>query len=256
MSAALSSSAGSPAAVAHTDEADRLRRAIALMQDHVDELGPEVTELVIAPLRQRLVALEARDGDDVGVPRLRIVSVLFVDVVDSTALVRGLDAEDAYQVLDGALRRFAAAVHEHGGRVLRYTGDGLKTVFGMPEPADDDPVRAVRAGLEIMRHARLHAVEVNERYGLAGFALRAGIHTGPVAVGADAEDAHALVGPTLHLAACLEQNAPPGGLCISHDTWVALRGAFDVQAREPLRVNGLEAPVRSYRVQRERSLPD
>jgi class 3 adenylate cyclase len=213
----------------------------------------EVIELVLAPLRQRLAGLEARDSTDLGVLPLRQVSVLFVDVVDSTRLLRSLDAEDGHDVLDGALRRFGAAVHEHGGRVLRYTGDGLKAVFGMPEPAEDDAVRAVRAGLEMLRQAQDHAAEVHRRYGLAGFALRAGIHTGPVAVGAGAEDAHTLVGATVHLAARLEQNAAVGALCISHDTWTAVRARFDVEAQAPLDVEGLEAPVASYRVQCERS---
>ena len=181
----------------------------------------------------------------------RQVSVLFVDVVDSTLLLRGLDAEEGHDMLDGALRRFGAAVHAHGGRVLRYTGDGLKAVFGLPEPAADDAERAVRAGLEILRHAEAHAAEVQRQFGLAGFALRAGIHTGPLALRA-AEEGHTLVGATVQLAARLEEQAPAGSLCISHDTWQALCGGFDVQARDPLNIEGLETPVPNYRVLGER----
>lgn len=226
---------------------------MALMQENATELGLEVAELVMAPLRRRLMALEAREGNGVTPPQLCQVSVLVVDVADSTVLLRGLDAEDGHQVLDGALRRFDAAVHEYGGRVLRYNGDGLEAVFGMPEPADDDAARAVRAGLEILRLARVHAAEVGRRFGLAAFALRAGIHTGRLTMGAGAEEANSLVGSTLHLAARLEKNAPAGSLCISHDTWRAVRASFDVLAQGPLTIQGLEAPVPSYRVQSERA---
>ena len=250
MSESPASPPESAVATERTNEVERLRQAIALIQDNAARLGADVTELAMAPLRDRLAALDAQDGPSGCVPRLRQVSVLFIDVVDSTRLLRGLDAEDGHHVLDGALRRFGAIVHAHGGRVLRYTGDGLKAVFGMPEPAEDDPARAVFAGLEILQQARSHAAEVQRRFGLEGFALRAGIHTGPVAMGAGAEDAHTLVGATVHLAARMEQSAPAGALRISHDTHAHVRGLFELEAQEPLTFKGVDAPVHSYLVQR------
>lgn len=249
----MSSDSVSPCSVADNEsasEVDCLQRAILLLQDHTAQLGADVAELAVAPLRQRLALLTARATSDAGEPRLRQVSVLFIDVVDSTQLLRALDAEDGHDVLDGALRRFGTTVQAHGGRVLRFSGDGLKAVFGMPEPSEDDPARAVRAGLEILQQAQAHAAEVQRRYSLAGFALRAGIHTGPVAMGAGAEDAHTLVGATVHLAARMEQTAPAGALRISQDTHAQVRGLFEVEIQAPMTFKGFDAPVHSYLVLR------
>lgn len=229
------------------DEADRLRQALALLRHHERQLGPDVVALAALPLQQRLDALAD------AAPRLRQVSVLFVDIAESTRLLQALDAEDGHAVLDGALRRFAEVVHRHGGRVLRFMGDGLKAAFGLPEPADDDALRAVRAAQAVLAEAQAHAVAMRSRLGPLRFAVRAGLHTGPVALGMGAEDGRTLVGATVHLAARLEQHAEPGTLRVSHDTWRLTRGSFDFQALAPLRVKGVADAVMTYRLLGERT---
>jgi class 3 adenylate cyclase len=84
-------------------------------------IGDAVFELAVAPLRTRLAAVQRPAG-----LRHRQVTVLFADVVGSTALAQGLDAEDTLAVLSAALQRMAALVEAHQGRVLRFTGDGVK----------------------------------------------------------------------------------------------------------------------------------
>lgn len=237
---------GAPAAGGE-DEAARLRHAIALLRQHQAALGADVVGRASQALQQRLDALDSP------VPRLRHVSVLFVDIVDSTALLQALDAEDSHAVLDGALRRFAEAVHRHGGRVLRFMGDGLKAAFGLPEPADDDALRAVHAALAVLAQARAHGDAMRARLGARRFEVRAGLHSGPVALGVGAEDAQTLVGATVHLAARLEKHAEPGTLLVSHDSWRLTRGAFDYQPLPPLRVKGLADPVLTYRLLGERA---
>ena len=128
------------------DEAARLKQALALLRQHRAQLGDDVVARAAQGLQQRLDAL----AGVLPVPRLRQVSVLFVDIVDSTGLLQVLGAEEGHAVVDGALRRFADAVRRHGGQVLRFMGDGLKAAFGLPEPADDDALRAVRAGQAVL----------------------------------------------------------------------------------------------------------
>ncbi|WP_395703622.1 adenylate/guanylate cyclase domain-containing protein [Aquabacterium sp.] len=228
-------------------ESARLRQALALLHQHQAQLGADVVARAAQGLQQRLDALASP------VPRLRHVSVLFVDIAGSTALLQALDAEDSHAVLDGALRRFAEAVQRHGGRVLRFMGDGLKAAFGLPEPQDDDALRAVHAAHEVLAQAQDHAQAMRARLGTLRFAVRAGLHTGPVAMGVGAEDAQTLVGATVHLAARLEKHAEPGTLLVSHDTWRLTRGAFDFQVLPPLRVKGVADAVLTYRLLGERA---
>jgi class 3 adenylate cyclase len=231
------------------DEAARLQQALALLRQHQAQLGDDVVARAAQGLQQRLDALAGAAS----VPRLRQVSVLFVDIVDSTGLLQALGPEDGHAVIDGGLRRFAEAVRRHGGQVLRFMGDGLKAAFGLPEPADDDALRAVRAGQAVLAEALAHGQAMSARLGPLRFAVRAGLHTGPVALGVGAEDAQTLVGATVHLAAGLERHAEPGTLRVSHDTWRLTRGAFDFEVLAPLRLKGMADPLRTYRLMGERA---
>jgi tetratricopeptide (TPR) repeat protein len=112
-------------------------------------LGDAVVEMATAPLRAKLAGLQRPAG-----LQHRQVTVLFADMVGSTAMAQGLDAEDTLAVLGAALKRMADIVQAHQGRVLRFTGDGVKAVFGMDAAREDDAERAVRAGLAILQAGR------------------------------------------------------------------------------------------------------
>ena len=130
----------------HNDDTDSLCAAVAALEAQRATLGDTVLEMAAAPLRARLAALQGPSG-----LQRRQVTVLFADVVGSTAMAGALDAEDTLEVLNGAMRRMAALVEAHRGRVLRFTGDGVKAAFGMDEAREDDPERAVRAGLALLQ---------------------------------------------------------------------------------------------------------
>ena len=224
--------------------------AIAALEAQRATLGDAVLELAVAPLRARLAGLQRPSG-----LQRRQITVLFADVVGSTAMASGMDAEDTLDVLSGALRRMASIVEEHQGRVLRFTGDGVKAAFGMDEAREDDPERAVRAGLAILQAGREEAQAARLAHGIADFAVRVGVHTGDVALGAGVEADNTAMGAAVNIAARMEQSAPPGALRISHDTWNHVRGLFDVEPQPPLLVKGVEAPMQTYLVRavRERS---
>ena len=134
------------------------------------------------------------------------------------------------------------------GRVLRYTGDGLKAVFGADEPLENAPESAVRAGLAILDAARVYASELRERTAIDDFQARVGLDTGMVAIGAGIEAENTAMGPTVNLAARMEQSAPPGGLRITQATYRHVRGVFDISEQAALSVKGVAKPVRSYLV--------
>jgi class 3 adenylate cyclase/tetratricopeptide (TPR) repeat protein len=227
----------------HEHPIDSLRAAIAALQSQRDTLGDTVLELATAPLRARLAALLRPAGI-----KHRLVTVLFADVVGSTALANSLEAEDTLGLLSAALRRMAVLIEAHQGRVLRFTGDGVKAAFGMDETREDDAERAVRAGLAILAAGREQAEAAERLHGITDFAVRVGAHSGDVALGAGVEDDNTAMGAAVNIAARMEQHAPPGGLRISHETWSQVRGLFELQAQPPLQVKGIDAPMQTYLV--------
>ena len=143
-------------------ELKQLAAAIVGLEAQRPVLGDAVVDDALAPLKARLAVLGARTG--IPSPQLKQVTVLFADVVGSTLLSQQLDPEDVLAVMDGALRRFATIIEAHGGRVLQFAGDGLHAEFGTSASREDDPERAVRAGLALLAEARRHAAEQSAKY--------------------------------------------------------------------------------------------
>ena len=140
----------------------------------------------------------------------RQLTVLFCDLVDSTTLARQLDPEDYREVVRAYQATCAAVIQRFDGYIAQYLGDGLLVYFGYPQAHEDDAQRAVRAGLEILDAlAALQARLVADK-GLR-LAVRLGIHTGLVVVGAmGAGGRQEAVGPGGH-AQCGGPAPGPGG---------------------------------------------
>ena len=226
----------------------QIEATIAALEAQRALLGDAVVDSALAPLRREL----ARRGGAAAAPapQLKQVSVLFVDVVGSTAMGQQLQPEDIHAVMDSALERFTAVVQQHQGRVLQYTGDGMLAAFGADAAHEDDAESAIRAALGVIEAARLHAPQVRREHGVPDFNVRAGINTGTVLLGAGIDAEGSIRGAVVNIAARMEQSAPPGGLRISHDTYRHVRGLFEVDEQAPIAVKGVAAPVRSYLVQR------
>ncbi|MBL8306109.1 MAG: adenylate/guanylate cyclase domain-containing protein, partial [Rubrivivax sp.] len=205
---------------APSDAQAALREAVAALQAQRAVLGDAVVDAALAPLLARLVTpSQVATTRPAPAPQLRLVSVLFLDIVGSTSLAQRLDPEQVHEVVDGALAAYTAVVQAAGGTVLQYAGDSLLAVFGHPRAAEDDAERAVRAALGLLAEARQQGAAVHRRLGHAGFDVRLGIHTGRVLLGAGVDAEHGIRGMTVNIAARLEQAAAPGTLLISHDTW-------------------------------------
>ena len=235
-----------------TAEQQQLTNTIATLEAQRGLLGDGPVDAVLAPLRAQLAALQATGEPAAPDQTLRQVSVLFLDVVGSTALSQHLDPEDIHAVMDGALARCTAIVQTHQGKVLQYAGDSLLAVFGADEAHEDDAERAVRAGLALLEEGRRQGRAVAQRHGHDGFNVRVGIHTGGVLLGGGVDEEGTIRGMTVNVAARMEQTAPPGALRISHDTYRQVRGMFDVEAQPPLLVKGRDEAVVTYLVRRAR----
>jgi class 3 adenylate cyclase len=232
-------------------ELQQLEATIQGLESQRALLGDAVVDAALGPLRERRARLLADPAAPPAQAR-RHVTILFMDVVGSTALAQHLDAEEMAAVMDDLLARATAIVAAQLGKVLQYAGDSLLAAFGAERAAEDDAERAVRCGLELLALGRAVRAEVEAAHGHAGLDVRVGVHSGGVVLGGGVDEDASIRGVAVHVAARLEQAAPPGSLRISHETHALVRGLFDVEAQAPLQAKGLEAPLRSYLVLRAR----
>jgi len=229
---------------------------------NVDEGGDQAhTEEIISPAfesaMQRLVPQEyaerLREAGGQMTPERRLVTILFSDIKGSTAMAEVLDPEEVMEIMNGAFDVLIEPVVNYEGTLARLMGDAVLAFFGAPISHEDDPERAIRAGLEIIAGAKEYAARLKEERGIESFSVRVGINTGLVVVGevgSDLRVEYTAMGDAINLAARMEQNAPDGGVLIAHDTYKLVRGVFDVQPQEPISVKGKAEPVTTYLVER------
>jgi class 3 adenylate cyclase/tetratricopeptide (TPR) repeat protein len=183
----------------------------------------------------------------------RQLTVMFCDLVGSTALSEQLDPEDWREVVRAYHETCAGVISRYAGHTAQHLGDGLLVYFGYPTAHEDDAQRAVHSGLGIVgamqtlplpRHVRLpHPIQV-----------RIGIHTGPVVVGeigsSDKREMLAL-GETPNIAARVQGEAAPNTVVISAATSRLVQGLFECQDLGPHTVKGISTPLLLSRVVRE-----
>ncbi len=236
-----------------SSEAKQLQVAIEALEVQRSLLGKAVFESAVTPLRARLNALLASESGDPAAASgaaLKQVTVLFVDMVGSTELSRGLDPEDVGAIVDDALSRFSDIVRKHGGKVMNYAGDNVMAAFGADVAQEDDVERAVRCGLALLGAGRSIGAELGERHAHVAFDVRVGIHTGDVLVSHGSDVNASIWGHAVNVAARMEQTAPPGALRISDVTYRHVRGTFEVEAQPARRVKGVADPIATYLVSR------
>jgi class 3 adenylate cyclase/tetratricopeptide (TPR) repeat protein len=207
-----------------------------------------IQRLIPKELAERLQATRGQVSTE-----RRLATILFCDVKDSTARAATMDPEDVLDIVNGAFEVLIPPIYRHEGTLAQLLGDAILAFFGAPIAHENDPERAIRAGLEITAEAQTYADKLKTERGIEGFGVRVGINTGLVVVGevgADLRVGYTAVGDTINVAARMEQNAPVGGVLITHDTYRHVRGVFDVLPQEPLTVKGKSEPVQTYLVQR------
>ena len=180
----------------------------------------------------------------------RQLTVMFCDLVGSTALASQLDPEDLREVIGKYHKDVAMVVGRFDGFVAKYMGDGVLTYFGYPQAHEDDAERAVRAGLEIVATARLVPAAPG-----GSLRVRVGIATGRVVVGdlvgAGEARERGVVGETPNLAARLQTLAEPGSVVVATSTYKLIGGIFEYEELGNVELKGFAAPVAAWRVRRE-----
>ena len=180
----------------------------------------------------------------------RQLTVLFCDLVDSTALATQLDPEELREVVRAYQETCAKVIARFEGHIAQYLGDGLLVYFGYPLAHEDDAQRAVRAGLGIVEALGQLNTRLERERGVH-LAVRLGIHTGLVVVGevgGGSRQEHLALGETPNVAARLQGLAAPNTLVISAATFQLLGGFFACQPLGTPLLKGLAQPLAVYRV--------
>jgi class 3 adenylate cyclase len=181
----------------------------------------------------------------------KTVTALFADLKGSTALIEGLDPEEARALIDPALQLMMDAVHRYEGYVAQALGDGIFAVFGAPIAHEDHPQRAVYAALRMQEEMRRYSNEVRLTHGVS-LAMRVGVNTGEVLMRSiakgDFRTDYVPVGHATNVAARMEQMATPGSIVITEHTKKLIEHYFELSMLGAAHIKGVDAPLNVYEV--------
>ncbi len=178
----------------------------------------------------------------------KLVTVLFADVADSTAMFENIDPEDVHEIMDGCFKILLDEIHMCEGTINQFRGDGVMALFGAPLALEDHYQRACHAALEIQELVKDYSKKLKKKYGI-DFKMRIGLNSGPVVVGAIGDDLrmdYTADGDTTNLASRMESHAEPGTVLISENTYRLARDYFYFESRGKINVKGKQAPVEVY----------
>ena len=180
----------------------------------------------------------------------RHATVLMADVVNSTQLLEALGSEAWVEMMNRVFQIAGSEIYRYGGEIDQFRGDGLVAFFGTRTAREDDPERAILAGLRTQAAVRSYAADL-ARAGKVALQLRVGINTGEVIVTQVGDRAQHLeqtaMGEAVALAARMESSAQPGTVLVSANTEVLVADVFEWQALGEISVKGVSQPVPVFR---------
>jgi class 3 adenylate cyclase/tetratricopeptide (TPR) repeat protein len=177
----------------------------------------------------------------------KTVTVLFSDLVGSTAMGERHDPEQVRAVMERYFAAMREVIEAHGGTIEKFIGDAIMAVFGIPVLHEDDALRAVRAAADMRaRLADLNA-ELDAESGLA-IQIRTGVNTGEVVTGDGTSGSTLVTGDAVNTAARLEQAAAPGQILLGELTWSLVRHAVQAEPADPISAKGKAQPLSGHRL--------
>lgn len=238
---------------------ERLKRSLAELRSNrhhfSDESFAQITMLLLQALRKSQTDALPEDGQ---LDEIRLVTVMFVDVKDSTEMIQRLDTSDWKNIIAQAHARIAALVSQWGGQIGQYLGDGVMCFFGARHSQGADATNAVSCGLAIQQSIAEYSRLVAQQYEQIEFSMRLGISTGKLVVGLMGEDQKReflALGPATNRAARLQGIAEPGQVFIDEATYARVRHNFVMLPQAPAHLKGFEEAIKVYQVVGRRSRP-
>src|SRR5579863_2771945 len=221
---------------------DQDLKEIGVLLGHRRKMLAAIGELTPAAPAKPVPATEVEPRTQDAAER-RQVTVMFSDLVGSTALSATMDPEDLREIISAYQKCVAETVQRFGGFVAKYMGDGVLVYFGYPQAHEDDAERAVRAGLELV-------AAVSDLKTHTALQTRVGVATGLVVVGdligSGASQEQAVVGETPNLAARLQGIAEPNTVVIAENTRKLVGNLFELEELGVQDLKGITGPVRAW----------
>jgi class 3 adenylate cyclase/tetratricopeptide (TPR) repeat protein len=225
-----------------------------------NQLGAPTSQAALTPAGQRPdLPGSAPEGAPAGAvataeappEERRQATIVFADLSGYTAAAERMDPEAVKGLVDRMLRRLGGEIERFGGTIDKFIGDNVMGVFGAPVAHEDDPERAVRAGLAMQ--AAMEEANRGEADGV-DFSLRVGINSGEVMAGA-VGDRYTVMGDAVNVAARLQAAGRPSTVTVGEPTYRATREAIAYERLEPLRLKGKEEPVPAWEAVAAKSEP-
>ncbi len=222
----------------------------------VTEIHSEKPATLDSPVNQQAISTKGELIDDENITawsrtpgERKPVTMLFADIVGSTAMTENLDAEETHELLYKVTRRMCDAVESQQGTICRFMGDGIMAMFGAPVASERHALEACRAALEMQNKIIADASSEIQ--------IRVGLHSGEVVVlevGDDPDNPeYDASGPTVPLTARMEQSAKPGTILITSATLDLAGKLVEVSEQPAVTVKGISKPIIVHRLHKVRS---
>jgi class 3 adenylate cyclase len=183
----------------------------------------------------------------------KAVTIMFADISGFTAMSEKMDPEQVRSMMNACFETLVPAIKDYDGTVNKFIGDEIMALFGAPAAHENDPERALRAALDMMRKLE----EFNAR-NHTDLGLHFGINTGTViagSIGSSAQQQYDVMGDAVNLAARLEDASDRGQIFVGPDTYKQTAPLFDFEALEPIRLKGKAEPVAIYQLKAVKAMP-
>jgi class 3 adenylate cyclase/tetratricopeptide (TPR) repeat protein len=180
----------------------------------------------------------------------KLVTVLFADVANYTAISEKLDPEDIHQIMDGCFKILMEEIHKYEGTINQFTGDGVMALFGAPVAHEDHAQRACYAALSIQKALVNYEEKIKKDFE-ADFKMRIGLNSGPVIVGSIGDNLrmdYTAVGDTSNLASRIENMAKPGSSLVSKHTHKLARDYFEFTGLGKMEMKGKKEPQEIFKL--------
>ena len=243
---------------------DLLQQTIAAISNQRILLGDAVVETTVAALHKQIETLDAdvKQTPEQRAAQRKQITILFANVTGFTNVAQAIPDTNMLDIMNLLWQQLDKTITVQGGTIDKHIGDAVMGLFGVPITREDDPERAVRAALSMRAALSNFINELNARAdystsrdasadngGFPTLQMRIGINTGPVLLGGvGMRDEYTVIGDAVNVASRLERTAPAGGILISHDTYLLVRGVFETEPLGPVAIRGKSEPVQVYLV--------
>ncbi len=185
----------------------------------------------------------------------KLVTVMFADVADYTAMSDNLDPENIHKIMDGCFKILMDEIHAYYGTINQFTGDGVMALFGAPLALEDHAQNGCRAALAIQKALKEYSKELEIKFGLP-LMMRIGLNSGPVIVGSIGDNLrmdYTAIGDTTNLAARMENMAKPGTVVVSQNLYHAIQHQFECKPLGKATIKGKNKPIEIYQLIKDKA---